>query len=70
MRLVEPFTTARTRWMFGFQRRFDRTWEWLIVMPNEGFLPHTSQTAAMTARPPVVVGREPQRYRAGSRVPK
>jgi hypothetical protein len=49
MRLVLPFTIARTRWMLGFQRRFVRTWEWLIVMPNEGFFPQTSHTAAMTA---------------------
>src|SRR5689334_17468446 len=47
-RFVVPFTMARTRWMFGFQRRFERTWEWLIVTPNDGFLPHTSHTAAMT----------------------
>src|SRR3954470_5056545 len=47
-RFVVPFTMARTRWMLGFQRRFERTWEWLIVTPNDGFLPHTSHTAAMT----------------------
>jgi hypothetical protein len=39
---------ARTRWMFGFQRRFERTCEWLMLTPNDGFLPHTSHTAAMT----------------------
>jgi hypothetical protein len=49
-RLVEPFTIARTRWMLGFHRRFDRTWEWLIDTPNDGFLPQTSQTAAIETR--------------------
>src|SRR5436190_23840682 len=48
IRLVVPFTTVRTRWMFGFQRRFERTCEWLMLTPNDGFLPHTSHTAAMT----------------------
>jgi len=47
-RLGEPFTMARTRWMFGFQRRLVRRWEWLIDMPKEGCFPHTSQTDAMT----------------------
>ncbi len=73
IRFVEPFTTARTRWMFGFQRRFVRTWEWLMVMPNEGFLPHTSHTAAMTANHlwfSGPVGTKDQRYRTRSREPK
>src|SRR3954463_8514931 len=48
IRLVVPFTTARTRWMLGFQRRFERTCEWLMLTPNDGFLPQTSHTAAMT----------------------
>ena len=39
-----PFTSARTRWMFGFQRRLVRRCEWLSFMPKIGFLPHTSQT--------------------------
>src|SRR5438094_1287768 len=39
---------ARTRWMFGFHRRFERRCEWLMLTPNDGFLPHTSHTAAMT----------------------
>jgi hypothetical protein len=43
----EPSTTARTRWMLGFHRRLVRRCEWLMLMPNDGFLPHTSQTAAM-----------------------
>ena len=42
---------ARTRWMFGFQRRLVRRCEWLTLMPNCGFLPHTSQTDAMTDNP-------------------
>ena len=41
---------ARIRWMFGFQRRFERTWLWLMLMPNDGCLPHTSHTAAMGTR--------------------
>ena len=46
-RLGDPSTRARTRWMFGSQRRLVLRWEWLMFMPNEGFLPHTSHTAAM-----------------------
>ncbi|MEY2432849.1 MAG: hypothetical protein QOC92_2574 [Acidimicrobiaceae bacterium] len=47
-RFGDPLTIARIRWMFGFQRRFERTCEWLMLTPNDGFLPHTSHTAAMT----------------------
>ena len=47
-RFGEPFTMARTRWMFGFHRRFVRRCEWEMLMPNDGFFPHTSHTAAMT----------------------
>ena len=43
-RFGEPFTIARTRWMFGFHRRFVRRWEWLSRMPKTGFFLHTSQT--------------------------
>jgi hypothetical protein len=46
-RFVDPFTTARTRWMFGFQRRFVRRCECDTDMPHEGPLPHTSQTDAI-----------------------
>jgi hypothetical protein len=46
-RFVAPFTRARTRWMFGFQRRLVRTWLWETLMPNDGFLPQTSHTDAM-----------------------
>src|SRR4051794_86570 len=47
-RFGDPFTMALMRWMLGFQRRFERTCEWLMLTPNDGFLPHTSHTAAMT----------------------
>ena len=46
-RFVEPFTEARTRWMFGFQRRFVRRCECDTDMPHDGPLPHTSQTDAI-----------------------
>ena len=39
-------TMALTRWMFGFQRRLMRLWEWLMLMPNDGCLPQISHTAA------------------------
>ncbi len=47
MRLVVEPTCTRMRWMFGFQRRLVRRWEWLRLMPKIGFLSQTSQTAAM-----------------------
>ena len=34
--------------MLGFHRRLVRRCEWLTLMPNDGCLPHTSHTAAMT----------------------
>src|SRR5688572_4367872 len=43
-----PSTMARTRWMFGFHRRFVRRCEWLTFMPKLGCFPQISQTAAMT----------------------
>src|SRR5580704_12979051 len=46
-RLGAPSTSARTRWIFGSQRRLVRRWEWLTFMPNEGFLPQISHTAAI-----------------------
>ena len=49
-RLGEPLTRARTRWMFGFQRRLVRRCECDTDMPHEGFLPHTSHTDAMIHR--------------------
>ncbi len=51
-----PSTTARTRWMLGFQRRRLRLWEWLTLMPNEGCFPQMSQTAATAGR--VAVGSD------------
>lgn len=30
-RLGEPFCTVRTFWMFGFQRRLVRRWEWEML---------------------------------------
>jgi|SRR5947209_6877889 len=41
-----PFTTARTVWMFGFQRRLVRRCECEMLWPKPGPLPHTSQLAA------------------------
>ncbi len=46
MRLREPPTIARTRWMFGFQRREVRRCECEMLLPKLGFLPQTSQLAA------------------------
>src|SRR4051812_17770804 len=47
----EPLTIARTFCTLGFQRRLVRRCEWLMRMPKFGFLPHTSQTDAMTLQP-------------------
>jgi hypothetical protein len=47
-RLGEPETNARTRWMFGFQRRLVRRWECDNDMPKFGFFPQISHTDAMT----------------------
>jgi hypothetical protein len=46
-RFGEPLTNARTRWMFGSQRRLVRRWEWLTFIPNEGCLPQISHTEAI-----------------------
>jgi hypothetical protein len=46
-RFLVPLTMARTVWMFGLQRRFVRTWEWLTLLPNDGFFPQVSHTEAM-----------------------
>ena len=45
-RLGVPATTARTRWMFGFQRRLFRRCECEMECPKDGPLPQTSQLAA------------------------
>jgi hypothetical protein len=37
----EPSTIARTRWMLGFQRLGVRLWEWLMLIPKDGFFPQT-----------------------------
>jgi hypothetical protein len=42
-RLVPP-ARVRMIWMFGFQRRGVRRWEWEMLLPNPGPLPHISQT--------------------------
>ena len=42
---VDP-TIARTRWMFGFQRRLVRRCECEMLCPKLGFLPQTSQVEA------------------------
>src|SRR5687767_4312886 len=70
-RLGEPFTMARTRWMFGFQRRLVWRCEWLTFEPKEGCLPHTSHTAAMTRHAPCISGRRTRHekiYRDRSRL--
>jgi len=46
-RLGEPFTTARTRWMFGFHRRGVRRCEWETAIPKNGFFPQMSHTDDM-----------------------
>ena len=46
-RVGVPFTKARMRWMFGFQRRLVRTCECDTDMPHEGRFPQTSHTDAM-----------------------
>src|SRR4051794_26343317 len=66
-RLGEPLTTARMRWMLGFQRRLVRRWEWLTAIPKDGCLPHTSQTAAMTRIPQTSNGRNREESVAVSR---
>src|SRR5205085_3638049 len=44
MRLLTPFTMARTGRRFTFQRRLVTLWAWLILLPNCGPLPQTSHT--------------------------
>lgn len=41
-----PLTSARTRWMFGSQRRLFRLCENVTALPNHGPLPQMSQFAA------------------------
>ena len=69
-RLGAPLTMARTRWMFGFQRRFVRRWEWLTDMPKPGFLPQMSQTAAIgRTKVPAAGEAHPIRARAPTSPP-
>src|SRR5215469_10767477 len=64
-----PRTTARTVWMFGFQRRRVRTCECETLLPKPGPLPQMSQTEA-TVRSIDRVGRVCQRpYPAATLVP-
>jgi len=46
-RRVVPFTTARTRWRLGYQRRFVLLFAWLMLCPVMGPLPQISHTRAM-----------------------
>jgi hypothetical protein len=46
-RVCVPLTKARTRWMFGSQRRLFRLCENVTLLPKNGFFPQISQTAAM-----------------------
>ena len=50
-RFGEPSTRARTDWMFGFQRRLVRRCECETFIPNIGFLPQMSHTAATRSYP-------------------
>src|SRR5688572_4871579 len=47
MRRGVPSTSARTRWMFGSHRRLFRLCENVTDLPNQGFFPQMSQTAAI-----------------------
>src|SRR5512132_1736540 len=58
MRPGVPSTSARTRCTFGSQRRLFRLCENVTDLPNHGFLPQMSHTAAIGA------SRLPERSRA------
>jgi hypothetical protein len=45
---VAPFTTARTLWMFGSNRRGRTLWAWDTRRPTAGPLPQTSHRMAMS----------------------
>jgi hypothetical protein len=47
IRLLAPFTTARTDCKLTFQRRLVTLWAWLMRFPNTGPRPHNSQVFAM-----------------------
>ncbi len=46
-RFRAPPTTTRIFWMFGFQRRRVRLWEWEMLFPNPGVFPQMSHTDAI-----------------------
>jgi len=46
-----PLTVARTRWMFGLNRRRVRRCEWDTLLPKPGPLAQMSQTAATAHTP-------------------
>src|SRR3989449_6785056 len=50
-RRVVPFTTARTRWRLGYQRRFVLLFAWLMLCPVMGPLPQISHTRAIGLDP-------------------
>jgi len=47
IRLVAPFTTARTLWMFGSNRRGRTLCAWDTRRPTAGPFPQTSHRMAM-----------------------
>src|ERR1700738_5333042 len=47
MCFLAPFTSARTRRRFGFQRRRRVLFAWLITFPKCGILPHNSHFIAI-----------------------
>ncbi len=47
MRRTTPFTTTRTRWRLGYQRRGVLLFAWLILCPVMGRLPQISHTRAI-----------------------
>ena len=53
--LWTPFTSARTRRRFGFQRRLVTLWAWLIRLPKWGLFPQMSQCIAIDT-PRVLLG--------------
>ncbi len=50
MRLGVPLTRARSFWMFGSHRRLIRLCENVTDLPNQGFFPQMSHTAAIGRR--------------------
>lgn len=52
--VLPPGTAACTVWMFGFQRRLVRRWEWETDIPKPGPLPQTSHTLATGNTPELI----------------